>query len=410
MADGHEPKEPKTPDWQLDESSTPAQTELSSSAESTSRESLLERAKRFLEDDAVRDAPRERKIAFLQKKGLQGDDIQKLLGPLPGKDETANMKTIHDSMTNPPPSPSPSQSNSHSPASPSAATPSRDVPPIITYPEFLLKRQKPPPLITFQRLLYAAYGFAGISAVSYEASKYLVQPMLQSLAEARHELAEAAVVNLEYLNSKLEANVSHVPYMSSCALPKHKASAHNGVCDDGTDVETIDSDPSELFHRDIATQTSPKQSRAGSLSSSTSFNLHRDGATNHMATQSTRLSTIHTCLSSFLFSLSSQTDSDTSHPFPSSTASLQSALSDLESYLETLQYNSHSAIDYASIYAGYESGEVARRPNTKTKKAGAPEEEAEKFKAEIKAIKGALLSSKTFPRGGSASITKLVSR
>ena len=43
--------------------------------------SLLEQASRFLEDSTIRDAPREKKIAFLQSKGVATEEIEKLLGP-----------------------------------------------------------------------------------------------------------------------------------------------------------------------------------------------------------------------------------------------------------------------------------------------------------------------------------------
>jgi hypothetical protein len=40
---------------------------------------LLEQASRFLEDPAIRDAPREKKVAFLQSKGVKAEDIEELL-------------------------------------------------------------------------------------------------------------------------------------------------------------------------------------------------------------------------------------------------------------------------------------------------------------------------------------------
>jgi hypothetical protein len=41
---------------------------------------LLEQASRFLEDETIRDAPRERKVAFLESKGVKSEDIETLLG------------------------------------------------------------------------------------------------------------------------------------------------------------------------------------------------------------------------------------------------------------------------------------------------------------------------------------------
>lgn len=44
---------------------------------------LLDQASRFLEDDTIRDAPREKKVAFLQSKGVSPEDIETLLGQEP---------------------------------------------------------------------------------------------------------------------------------------------------------------------------------------------------------------------------------------------------------------------------------------------------------------------------------------
>ena len=41
---------------------------------------LLEQARRFLEDANIRDAPREKKAAFLQAKGVSPEDVEALLG------------------------------------------------------------------------------------------------------------------------------------------------------------------------------------------------------------------------------------------------------------------------------------------------------------------------------------------
>lgn len=41
---------------------------------------LLDQAERFLEDPVIRDAPRQRKVAFLESKGVRVEDIETLLG------------------------------------------------------------------------------------------------------------------------------------------------------------------------------------------------------------------------------------------------------------------------------------------------------------------------------------------
>jgi hypothetical protein len=50
---------------------------------------LLEQAKRFLDDSTIRDAPREKKVAFLESKGVSADDIETLLG--------AELQEVHSS-------------------------------------------------------------------------------------------------------------------------------------------------------------------------------------------------------------------------------------------------------------------------------------------------------------------------
>jgi hypothetical protein len=393
MADSSRNKRPAIPDWQktyIQSSTTPESPTkdhaLNLDDTRTSDAPLLEQAKRWLEDESIRDAPTERRVSFLEQKGLQRDDIQKLLGTQNTPEQESEMKTVHDSASAPSATKAASPMSSNIPTTTStSSTSSRDVPPIITYPEFLLRPEKPPPLVTFQRLAYATYGFAGLTALTYGASRYLVQPMLDSLTSARHEFAETTLQNLEKLNSKLESTVSHVPYMSSSAVLKRKAEEHH----DEEDLESIDSDPTELFHRDIATQTSLLQSRKSSLSSSTSLNhVHRDA--NPTSIQSTRLSTIHTSLTSLLASTIPSSVS------PNATESLKSTVKDLQTYLDNLQFstNSLNASNYDHIFPGFETQKTSAKKNKTGEDDG-----AEKFKAEIRAVKGALLSSRTFPAG-----------
>ena len=390
MTDPSEPRRPAIPDWQMNYVQSPkpvAKDPPSNSNDAPSSDTgLLELAKRWLKDESIRDSPRERKVAFLEEKGLQGDDIQKLLDTQDMPEREPKTKTVHDSVSpaSTTKTPSLSSSGTPTPKSDSSATSSRDVPPIITYPEFLLRPEKPPPLVTFRRLAYATYGLAGLTALTYGANQYLVQPMLESLTSARHALADTTLQNLEKLNSKLESNVSHIPYLSSSAVLKRKAGESYGE----DDVESVNSDPTELFHRDIATQTSPLQSRTSSLSSSTSVSrMHRDA--NQTSTQSSRLTTIHASLASLLSSNSQATTSQ------HATESLKSTVEDLQSYLDNLQF-SHNSFNsnYDHIYPGFE---VQKSPS-KRNKAG-DDDEAGKFKAEIRAVKGVLLSSRTFPAG-----------
>jgi hypothetical protein len=84
-------KKPGVPSWQLSskdttpaEADTDAESEAGAKAEtqreSPSRESVIEQAKRFLQEDEVRNASTDKKISFLESKGLTSEEIQTLLG------------------------------------------------------------------------------------------------------------------------------------------------------------------------------------------------------------------------------------------------------------------------------------------------------------------------------------------
>jgi hypothetical protein len=55
---------------------------------------LLEQASRFLEDETIRDAPREKKVVFLQSKGVNTEDIEALLGTEPQEDTHAELEEV----------------------------------------------------------------------------------------------------------------------------------------------------------------------------------------------------------------------------------------------------------------------------------------------------------------------------
>lgn len=56
--------------------------------------SLLEQASRFLDDPTIRDAPREKKVAFLQSKGIQPEDIDTLLGVSAQENESVDLDEV----------------------------------------------------------------------------------------------------------------------------------------------------------------------------------------------------------------------------------------------------------------------------------------------------------------------------
>ena len=256
------------PQWQRQHSSSPPASDGKDADNDVDRSTLLEQASKFLQDDSIRDASTDRKITFLESKGLTAPEIDNLLGVSRNPEASAiasngsaeEKGTTSSSEASSETSETPVTPNQTSPASalPSPSENSeadsaarRDVPPIITYPEFLLHQSKPPPLVTLRSVLYTLYGAAGLGATIYGASEYIVKPMLATLTDARLDLAGTTEENLKKLNEKLEQNVTRLPP----SLLASKSTAPS-ISDAEDDVESITSDPTELFHRDIGTQTS----------------------------------------------------------------------------------------------------------------------------------------------------------
>ncbi|KAF7507557.1 hypothetical protein GJ744_010348 [Endocarpon pusillum] len=431
MTDGSHSKASSIPAWQAaishhtSDTSSDTSTDAAQAVPGQDRSAVVDQARIFLNDASVRDSPREKKVAFLAKKGLQEDEIQRLLDT--SSSETASssrqddngLKTVHNSPAS---SPEPSSPASHlsaatiSPSSSSSQTqsasqPNREIPPIITYPEFLLRPSKPPPLITLDRLTYSLYTLAGISALTYGASKYLVQPMLQSLSSSRHELASTALDNLEKLNDKLRGNVSHIAPIpiSHGTIPKQRFHDRENNYNDSNasdNSETADSDPTELFHRDMATQTSPDLLPSSSLSSlshpssSSSSAPHskqkeeeeeeKETATK---TQLRRLTSLKDSLTSLL-----QTESPTT---TTATTLLLSTISSTQSYLDRLQFSLNPYNDYSHLLSGSTLPAATTGGNNKENKNGS-DDEALRFRQEILGVKGALLSVRSFPLGSKA--------
>ena len=388
------------PSWQMKPlesdpatSATEATSGSQQESEPATQTALLEHASKFLDDESIRDAPREKKVAFLEKKGLQGYEIQKLLGDSesPKEDDqgsSSDMKTLHaTSDTSTPPS---SSSATTASASTSIPRQNRDVPPVITYPEFLLRPEKPPPLITAQRLLYTLYGAASLSAILYGTSKYLVTPMLENLTSTRHDLFTSTSERLDVLNAKLEANVSRVPPPSHASNPSHHTQANDGGDDD--EAESIDSDPTELFHRDIATQTSPQLSRSASstdtattASAESTFSTAEKVVTSHTK----RLTVISSHMSEFLEQEKASLESD---------STVQDRVSELQTYLDTLTYSNLGAGAGSYMNVNYNGGYGMDDLSGNVGKGKDGEDDAiTKFKQEIRSVKGALLSARNFP-------------
>ena len=405
------PKPLSIPSWQQPnntaaDSSTSAPPSQSSddNTPTTPRPALLEQATKFLEDESIRDASTDRKVAFLETKGLRKNEIDSLLGisrndgattsnsnsetTTSGSDSAStatdssnqngsqsnSSESASQKSQNPTSSPSPPPS---SPTTTAQSSPPRDVPPIITYPEFLVKQSKPPPLVSFNSILYTLYGAAGLGASIYGASEYLVKPMLANLTSARHDFAQITKANLRTLNEKLEQNVSTIPPQLSSA---NKEAGDNA---DEDDADSITSDPTELFHRDVATQTSaqdiaPKEKPA---------DAETPTPTATVDSHQKSLETITSNLREFANTENDSTACDDT---------VRSSLRDVHYYLDGLIYSNPS---YGPV-SGYGSWNSSGTSDSNGKATGVEKGEEDaiaSFKSEIRGVKGALLSAKNFP-------------
>jgi hypothetical protein len=410
-------KPPSIPSWQRSGSAPADQAPISSSPSSddapasSSRQDLVDSASRFLEDESIRDAPTDRKVAFLESKGLNADEIDQLLGVSRNPEATSNtVNAAEDQGSEAQPALSsssqsevtpttPATSSSASASSPSnimsqsratsaptaPSSPPRDQPPIITYPEFLFQPTKPPPLVTMSNILYTIYGAAGLGATIYGASEYLVKPMIANLTSARHDLATTAQENLKKLNEKLEANVSVIP----AQLTARKA-ASNEDEDPNEDGDSVISDPTELFHRDMGTQTTPDVTTPTGLEAkdeSNPLDAPVEAVNNHIS----RLTSIQSQLKEITeFERDSSSVDDLA----------RANVSDLHHYLDGLIYAAPAYTASTPNYGLYTSNVKSDSSSTGVRKS--EDDAIASFKADIRGVKGALLSARNFPasRGG----------
>ena len=203
----------------------------------------------------------------------------------------------------------------------------------------------------------------------YGLSKYIIAPMAQNLVESRHDFASHAKVQLDEFNNRLKDVVSSDP------ATKLKA----GASDIMDDISEAESDPTELFHRDFGTQTTPSLSRRPSVASSP------DTESSVVASHESRVK----ILTSHLKELESTRSNDAS-----SSDSLKTKISDLSTYLAEMSYQSHYGSGMGSFY--YPSSRTTGGNLAKSN-----DDQIETFKGDIRAVKGVLLSARNFPAGGS---------
>ncbi|CAD6450351.1 abbcce0b-f291-41bb-823f-5c4faa5ff679-CDS [Sclerotinia trifoliorum] len=371
-----ETEKPGVPAWQLQGDEELSDEPREEVVESPSRTAILEQARKFLEEDEVRNASTDKKIAFLESKGLEGDDIKGLLG-VSRDDEATNTSLVRTPEAKPQPRLQPQplpQPRSLPPTTQASYSPApRDQPPIITYPEFLVQPSpSSSPLITKHRLLTTLYLFGSFSFLLYGTNTFLIRPMLNTLTESRRSLSSATLNNLQKLIHKLENSVSEIP-----PTYHYRKSFQSDYLD--SDSSSVTSDPTELFHRDIGVQTSLPSSPI-QTPSSPSLISHANTATTPTAIQASRLTTLQGTLSSLI--------EDSTYE-SSANEELETRMTMLKEYLQGLVFP--TSFNYRS--GPYSDG----RDRNGNDKEG--EDEFAKVKREIRGVKGVLLSARSFPGG-----------
>lgn len=310
------------------------------------RPQQLEIVRSFLEDPGVKDEPLEKKRAFLQSKGITEDMIDQELGKQSSlKFSTSDFASFKETTQtrNAPPATRPTG------------------PPIITYPEFLEDARKPAPLITPSRILNATYVASGIAALAYGASTFLIKPMSVSLTDARHDFASHGQSKIDELNERLSKLVSKIP--------QPKSSGYEA----DSDAESVTSDPTELFHRDIGTQTSPAISPPANVNAGSETRTISDG-------QNDRMIVIKSHLEELLAGVEAG-----ERP----AKERMEETNKLRHELDNMMYR----VQTSNAWGGFSMDQ---------KSGGEPDDGIEELKKEIRGVKGVLLSAKRFAPVGPA--------
>lgn len=339
------------------------------------RDALREQAQKFLQEPSVRDAPTEQKLAFLKSKGLAENEFEKALDSTDTENSNLNVPISGLPSEKQHPTLSSAVLNQAEEERPPPPLPRQNIPPIITYPEFLVQPNRPPPLITARRLLNTAYLATGAAALIYGASRYLITPMVENLTSARHDFADHVNSHLHDLNDKLGEAVSIDPEKLPIArLVTLKASKENDIT---SDAGTSDSDPTELFHRDCGTQTSLEVANTTTVAGSESSDDSPPPDCDAVETQSKQLSRITSLC----------TDLNTDSSSEGQTAQeISTTIKVLNDYLYSMTYPPNAP--YVPNVGPF--GNESERTT---------DDEISRMKTEIRGVKGVLLSARHFPSG-----------
>jgi hypothetical protein len=237
-------------------------------------------------------------------------------------------------------------------------------------------------LVTVNGFLNTLYAFGGLSTLVYGASRYVVEPMVDRLTEARISLHDAANQDLAKLVSKLESTVSELPLAKPKEGSRPLATAEHNK-DDGNDTASSYDDPTELFHRDVGVQTS--------LPASPDLNQQQQqqgGSTqeNPTVSQTRRIARLAASVRSLTEGLTEQAES---------LGDVQTVLDLLERDLDKLN-GAVAATDFVGGGAGFSLYGAAGKNE--------PDDEIKRAKENIRRVKGVLLSTRSFPTAAAAGV------
>ncbi|KAF2760482.1 hypothetical protein EJ05DRAFT_509012 [Pseudovirgaria hyperparasitica] len=365
----------------------------------------LEAAEKLLRDEgSLRDASVEEKRGFLQSKGVKKGDVARVLGGEDGGEEVqvegkVVLDTSLEGSTLQPRSQSATTTSTLQPSVPQAPVSQPQLPaapPIVTYPEFLTQPTDKAPLVTVSRLVNTTYIAGGIAATIYGLSKFLVTPMVDSLTVARHDFASNTQTRLNELNEKLAGMVSVDP---ASKRPRSVISEATTPATDSDDAESIDSDPTELYHRDYGTQTSPHISRRPSTTHEEDHASTDIDTPPPPASAAEKVPTGHSARLKIM--TSHMRDLQTASETNDRTAdSLKKELRALDDYLTAMRFQTPRSAydsDFANVYhasrgLGVGGGGGASERDSK-------EDAVEDVRASIRGVKGVLLAARNFPAG-----------
>ncbi|KAI1803813.1 hypothetical protein F4811DRAFT_523045 [Daldinia bambusicola] len=362
----------------------------------------IDQVRKFLKDDTVRTSSVEKKREFLKGKGLDEAQIQQLLDEVEEQQDAAQSTLSSSFSSSPINTPTSSVSSLHNDngeisekevveesrdrdiegavqPTPSMAAANNNnnnnnVAPIITYPEFLTAPPKPEPLITPSRLGNILAVTGSIWTLLYGVSRFGVNPMVTTLNDSRADYFAHVGSRLAQLVEKLEDTVSEVPYQHGKPLPPSSSRWRGGEGEDD-DNESTFSDPTELFHRDVGTQTSPVMQSAEFGSSTSSL------ADRPIDAQARRLTALRA-------SLREMSDMHVRHA--EGAADLNTLLREVRDEVDKLGVP--PMLDFSSVYGGFGYGRGGSGSGS-----GEVNDEVKRTKDAIRSVKGMLLSSRSFP-------------